>query len=323
MKILITGCCGFIGFHLCKKLILKKNLEIIGIDNLNNYYDKKLKLDRLSILNKSKKFKFHKVDISNKKNFYKFIHKRPFTHIVHLAAQAGVRNSIIDPDTYFKYNLVGFYNILEASRKFKIQHLITASTSSVYGDKKKFPIKETDNSDFPLSFYAATKKSNEVLAYSYSNIYRLPITVLRFFTVFGPYGRPDMALFKFISNAFKNNKVDIYNNGYHTRDFTYIDDVIKCIVKIINKPPKSKIPYEIYNISGNSPKKLSHFIKIIEKNIKFNLIKNYLPLQTGDVKTTNGDNKKLKRKIKTGKFTSIEIGISKFTKWYKEYYKIK
>ena len=230
MKILITGCAGFIGYHLCKKL-LKNNNIVFGIDNLNNYYDLKLKKDRLKNL-KNKKFLFYKIDIKNKKKLLKFVKIKKIDVIYHLAAQAGVRYSIFNPETYFDNNLKGFFNILETCRENKIKHLIFASTSSVYGKKEKFPAKETDNTDQPLSFYAASKKCNEIMAYSYSKIYNLKCTGVRFFTVYGPYGRPDMALYKFTKSIINRKKVNLFNKGHHTRDFTYIDDVVHFLVKM-------------------------------------------------------------------------------------------
>ena len=224
MKILITGCAGFIGYHLSKKLSLN-NDKIFGIDNLNNYYDVDLKKKRLNNLS-SKNFSFSKIDIKDYKNLKKFFKKNRFDIVYHLAAQAGVRYSIFNPETYFENNLKGFFNILECCREFKIKNLIFASTSSVYGKQKKFPLKEKYLTDKPLSFYAATKKCNEIMAYSYSQIYNLKCTALRFFTVFGPFGRPDMALYKFSNSIVKNKNLELYNSGNHTRDFTYIDDVI-------------------------------------------------------------------------------------------------
>tara|TARA_B100001057_G_scaffold489225_2_gene575049 strand:+ start:1718 stop:2683 length:966 start_codon:yes stop_codon:yes gene_type:complete len=320
MKLLITGCCGFIGFHLSKKL-LNKNLSVIGIDNINNYYDTRLKKERLLILKKKKKFLFAKVDISNLNLLNKYIVKHKIKYIINLAAQAGVRYSILNPKPYFESNVLGFYNILETSRKNKIKHLIFASTSSVYGDNNKFPIQEDDNTDKPLSFYAATKKSNEVFAYSYSNIYKIPCTGLRFFTVYGPMGRPDMALFKFCKNILMNKRINVFNNGNHTRDFTYINDVVDGIVSIIKKPSKKKIPFQIFNISSNNPIKLKKFINMIEKLLGKKAKINNLKLQKGDVIKTHGSNKKIKNfasfKIKTRTFD----GINSFIDWYKNFYK--
>ena len=241
MTILVTGAAGFIGYHLIGKA-LNKNKEVIGIDNINSYYDINLKKDRINNLKKNKKFSFYKVDLSNYKKLNNIVKKNKIKIIIHLAAQAGVRYSIKNTRTYFKSNLEGFFNILEVSRHNKIKHLIYASTSSVYGDSKKFPLNENDRTDQPLSFYAATKKSNEVMAHSYSYIYKLPCTGVRFFTVYGPFGRPDMALFKFTKNIINNHPIELFNNGYHLRDFTYVDDVVDGIYSLINKQSKKNYP---------------------------------------------------------------------------------
>lgn len=317
---LITGCAGFIGFHLSKKLLTKSSFKIIGVDNINNYYDVKLKKDRLKILSEFKNFIFYKVDINNQKKLNELCKKYKVDKIIHLAAQAGVRYSIDNPDIYFESNLRGFYNILELSRKNKIKHLITASTSSVYGNQKKFPLKEDFNTDKPLSFYAASKKSNEVMAYSYSNIYKIPITCLRFFTVYGPFGRPDMSLFAFTKLIKDNKKIKVFNNGDHERDFTYIDYVIDSILALKDKPPKSRVPYEIYNISSSNPQKLNYFIKIIEENLGKKAKKTLLSLQLGDVKKTHASNTKLLKAIKYNKKVKIEDGIKKFIDWFNSYF---
>jgi UDP-glucuronate 4-epimerase len=320
MKILITGCAGFIGFHLANLLCKNFSYKVYGIDNLNNYYDIKLKTDRIKILKENNNFLFKKINIANKNKLLDNFKKNKYDCVINLAAQAGVRNSITNPDQYVESNLIGFYNILEASKTYKIKHLLTASTSSVYGLNRKFPLKEDFNTDFPLSFYAATKKSNEVMAYSYSNIFKLPITVMRFFTVYGPYGRPDMALFKFTKGISNKTKIDVFNNGKHVRDFTYIDDVTHSIELLIKKPPKNLIPYEIYNISSSNPEKLGFFIKLIEKNLNVKGRLNYKDLQKGDVIKTFGSNKKIVNKIKFKPVTKINEGIKKFIIWYKKYY---
>ena len=239
--------------------------------------------------------------------------------VINLAAQAGVRYSIYNPNVYFNSNVKGFFNLLDNCRKYKIKHLLFASTSSVYGNSKKFPLKENYSTDKPLSFYAATKKTNETMAFSYSAIYKIPITTLRFFTVFGPLGRPDMSLYKFTNSILKNKAIDIYNYGNHVRDFTYVDDVVKIIQKLIKKTPKKDIPFEIYNIASSSPKKLKYFIKIIEKNLKKTAKKKFLPLQKGDVYKTHASINKLKKIIKVEKITPIEEGISRFVNWFKNY----
>ncbi len=321
MSILITGSAGFIGYHLTKK-ILKKNIKVIGTDNINNYYDIKLKKDRIQQLKKNKKFIFYKVDLSEYKKLNNVIKKHKIKYIVHLAAQAGVRYSILNPKTYFKSNLEGFFNILEISRINKIKHLIFASTSSVYGNTDKLPLKETHRTDHPLTFYAATKKSNEVMAHSYSHIYKLPCTGVRFFTVYGPLGRPDMALYKFTNNIIKNKSVELYNNGNHLRDFTYIDDIVDGVFSLIKKYPKKSVPYDIYNIGNGSPKKLLEYLKHIEKNLKRNSKIKKLPLQPGDIIKTHSDIKKLKDSTGYKPKTNINIGIRKFIDWYKEYYNI-
>ena len=322
MKILITGCAGFIGYHLCNKLLATNKYEVYGIDNLNNYYDIELKKSRIKELKKKfKGFKFKKIDISNRNDISRLFNKEKFTHIINLAAQAGVRFSIENPTPYVESNLIGFFNILDLSRISKIDHLIFASTSSVYGDSKKFPLKETDNTDKPLSFYAATKKSNEVMAYSYSNIYGLPCTGLRFFTVYGPYGRPDMALYKFTKSIINKNRIELFNKGNHIRDFTYVDDVTESIVKLIDKPSKEKIPFEIYNVGNSKPEKLKLFLSIIEKTLGINAKVKLVKLQQGDVHKTHADTKKILKKINYKPRTKINEGISKFINWYTDYYK--
>ena len=319
MKILITGCAGFIGFHLTKFLTSKK-ISIIGIDNLNNYYDVNLKKNRLKLLKENKKFTFYKTDILNKQKLNNIIKKNKIKIIVHLAAQAGVRYSIENPKTYHKNNLEGFFNILEISKENKIKHLIFASTSSVYGESSNFPLNENENTSKPLSFYAATKKSNEVMAHSYSYIYKLPCTAVRFFTVYGPYGRPDMALFKFTKNILENRKIELYNNGKHLRDFTYIDDITKGIFSIINKPNKDKVPYNIFNIGNGKSRKLIDYLFFIEKKLGKKAIVKKLPLQKGDIIKTHSDIKLLKKFSNYKPKIDIEEGVSKFIDWFIDYY---
>jgi len=321
MTILVTGAAGFIGYHLIEKT-LNKNKAIIGIDNINSYYDISLKKDRIKKLKENKKFSFFKVDLSNYKKINNIVKKNKIKIIIHLAAQAGVRYSIKNPRTYFESNLEGFFNILEVSRHNKIKHLIYASTSSVYGDSKKFPLNENDRTDQPLSFYAATKKSNEVMAHSYSYIYKLPCTGVRFFTVYGPFGRPDMALFKFTKNIINNHPIELFNNGNHLRDFTYVDDIVNGIYSLINKQSKKTIPYEIFNIGNGTPKKLLDYLKHIEMNLKkISKIKS-LPLQVGDIVKTHSNINKLKKYTGYKPKTNIKIGIEKFIEWYKDYYRI-
>ena len=321
MTILITGSAGFIGYHVTKK-ILNKNIKVIGIDNINNYYDINLKKNRIKDLKKNKKFFFYKVDLSNYKKLDNIVKNKKIKIIIHLAAQAGVRYSIKNPRIYFKSNLEGFFNILEISRHNNIKHLIYASTSSVYGDSKKFPLSEINRTDQPLSFYAATKKSNEVMAHSYSYIYKLPCTGVRFFTVYGPFGRPDMALFKFTKNILNNHPIELYNKGNHFRDFTYVDDIVDGIYSLIKKQSKKSIPYEIFNIGNGTPKKLLDYLKYIEKNLKKISKTKRLPLQVGDIVKTHSNINKLKKYTGYKPKTNIKIGIEKFIEWYKDYYKI-
>ena len=320
MSILVTGAAGFIGYHLIEKT-LNKNKDVIGIDNINSYYDIKLKKDRIKNLKKNKKFLFYKTDLSNYKKINNIVKKNNIKIIIHLAAQAGVRYSIKNTRSYFKSNLEGFFNILEVSRHNKIKHLIYASTSSVYGDSKKFPLNENDRTDQPLSFYAATKKSNEVMAHSYSYIYNLPCTGVRFFTVYGPFGRPDMALFKFTKNIINNHPIELYNNGNHLRDFTYVDDIVDGIYSLINKQSKKTIPYEIFNIGNGTSKKLLDYLKHIEKNLNKISKTKKLPLQVGDIIKTHSNINKLKKYTGYKPKTSIKIGISRFIEWYKDYYR--
>ena len=320
MTILVTGAAGFIGYHLIART-LSKNKKVIGIDNINSYYDISLKKVRINNLKKNKKFSFYKVDLSNYKKLNNIIKKNKIKIIIHLAAQAGVRYSIKNPRTYFKSNLEGFFNILEVSRHNKIKHLIYASTSSVYGDSKKFPLNENHRTDQPLSFYAATKKSNEVMAHSYSYIYKLPCTGVRFFTVYGPFGRPDMALFKFTKNIINNHPVELFNNGNHLRDFTYVDDIVDGIHSLINRQSKKTIPYEIFNIGNGTPKKLLDYLKHIEKNLNKISKTKKLPLQVGDVVKTHSNINKLKKYTGYKPKTNIKNGISRFIEWYKDYYR--
>tara|TARA_Y100001970_G_scaffold149443_1_gene183362 strand:+ start:2830 stop:3804 length:975 start_codon:yes stop_codon:yes gene_type:complete len=323
MNILVTGAAGFIGFHTALNLLKKKNIIIAGVDNLNNYYDINLKKERLKILKQYDNFKFAKIDITNKVKLLKFIEINKIQIIIHLAAQAGVRYSITSPDTYFSSNLKGFYNVLEVSREKKIKHLIFASTSSVYGDSANFPLKEEFDTSEPESFYAATKKCNEVMAYSYSAIYKINITGLRFFTVYGPYGRPDMALFKFIKAISEGKKIDLYNKGMNFRDFTYVDDIVCALTKLINKKPKQKIPYEVFNIGRGKTIKVNIFIKLIEKILNKKIKTRNLKFQKGDVLKTHASVNKLIKKINYTPNTNIEIGVKKFIEWYINFYKLR
>ena len=316
-KFLVTGCAGFIGFHLSLKLI-SKNYLVYGIDNLNSYYDIKLKKKRLSILRKNKNFKFFKLDINDRK-LKKIFSKNRFEKVFNFAAQAGVRYSFKNPQAYFKSNVKGLENIIQMSRKYKTKHFVFASSSSVYGDPKKFPVFENSPTNNQRSLYAATKKIGETMLYTQSLIFKMPVTCLRFFTVYGPYGRPDMALFKFVKNILKKKSIEIYNKGKHERDFTYINDVIDMTLIASHKIPKGKIPIDIFNVCGSKPRKLMTFIKIIENLLNIKAKKKMLPFQKGDVLKTYGSNKKILRKVKFT-HTPLEKGISEFINWYKKFY---
>ena len=316
--ILITGVAGFIGYHVADR-ILKHYKKVIGIDNLNNYYDTNLKKDRLQNLKKKykKKFQFIKLDIKNRKKIDNLFKKYKIQIVIHLAAQAGVRYSIYKPSVYLESNINGFYNVIEAAKNHKIKHFIFASSSSVYGDQKIYPIKETDDTSKPLSFYAATKKTNEILSHSYSKIYKLNVTCLRLFTVYGPYGRPDMAPYKFTKSAFEKKNISIFNKGKHERDFTYVTDVSNAVYRLINKRPKNY--FQTINVCSSKTIKLMEFIKLVEKITKKKIIKRYLKKQKGDVVKTYGQNNKLKKITGINKFVSIKDGMQKFVNWYVKY----
>ena len=333
MKILITGCAGFIGYHLTVSLLSKKN-KIYGIDNLNNYYSVKLKKDRLKNIEDRAKnnkffFKFKKIDISDFRKLNIFFQKNKFDVVVNLAAQAGIRFSIKKPSQYLKSNVIGFFNLIDLSKNYKIKNFIYASTSSVYGMKNKMPFKENINTDFPLQFYAATKKSNEVIAHSYSSLFNLPTIGLRFFTVYGPWGRPDMAYFKFTKKIINREFIEVYNYGKHSRDFTYIDDVVNSLKIIIKKGflnknrNKDNIPYQIYNLGNNLPLKLKNLIKYLETYLKIKSKKKYLSLQDGDVLDTRSNSKKIIRDYNLKFKIKPKKGLENFVKWFKKYHKIR
>ena len=333
MKILITGSSGFIGFHVSKRL-LDKGFKIVGYDSMNNYYDINLKRSRLNILKKYKNFSFQKGYIENEKLLYKKVSKFKPKVIIHLAAQAGVRYSIENPDIYLKTNILGTFNVIKAANKIKVKHLIIGSSSSVYGANKKFPFREIDKTDHQVSVYAATKKSTESLAHSYSSLWKLPITMLRFFTVYGPWGRPDMAYFKFTKKILSQKKIDIYNKGKMYRDYTYIDDIVDGICKLLNKAPSKKqinkfkndslspvAPFRILNIGNTKKISLINFINTLEKELKKKIKKNYLPMQKGDVHSTLSDSTLLKKITGYNPKTNYKNGIRKFITWYLSYYK--
>lgn len=318
MNILVTGAAGFIGYHLCNYLDKKKNYKIVAIDNFNSYYDVKLKINRKKKF--SKKITFVNLDLKNLNKLKNLFKKYKFKKVVHLAAQPGVRYSLINPKAYFDNNLLGFYNIIEISRQFKVKHFIYASSSSVYGNIKKYPLKESFNTNKPISFYATTKKCNELIADSYHLNFDLNSTGLRFFTVYGPYGRPDMSAYKFVNNILRNKKIDVFNKGSHARDFTYIDDVVEAIYKIINKSRKNS-KHEVYNIGNGNPKSLNNYIFQIEKFLKKKSKKNFVKLQKGDVVKTYSDISKIKRDYKFKPKINLGEGISRYVDWFKNYYK--
>jgi len=334
MKVFVTGSSGFIGFHLSKKL-LEKGYSIHGFDSMNKYYDVKIKKARLKILKKYKKFSFTKNKLENKKILTDSILRFKPTIIIHLAAQAGVRYSIENPKVYMDSNITGTYNIIELAKKINIKHLLIASSSSVYGANKKLPFTEIDKTETQLSIYAATKKSTESIAHSYSNIWRIPITMLRFFTVYGPWGRPDMALFKFTKGIINKKKIDIYNNGKMYRDFTFIDDIVNGITALINKAPNlnqlGKIrndslspvaPFRILNIGNTKKVFLLDFINELEKQLGKKAIRNYMKMQKGDVKITVSNTSLLRKITNYNPKTNYKTGIKKFLEWYLFYYKI-
>lgn len=330
MKVLVTGAAGFIGFHLVKAL-LSKECFIIGIDNLNNYYDVQLKKDRLKILDQSSSednFRFIELDLADREAMARLFVEHDFDIVINLGAQAGVRYSIENPHAYMDSNMVGFLNVLEGCRHTKVKHLLYASSSSVYGMNIKQPFSTEDRVDYPISLYAATKKSNELMAHTYSHLYNIPTTGLRFFTVYGPYGRPDMAYFSFTKKILAGEQIDVYNNGEMQRDFTYIDDIIEGITRIIDKVPLPQnspattaiAPYQIYNIGNNQPVTLRRFITAIESACGEKAKENLLPMQPGDVPITYADIDELTTDIGFRPETSIEDGISKFVNWYRAYY---
>ena len=332
-KIFITGSSGFIGFHVAKKY-LDKGFKVRGFDSMNNYYDVNLKKSRLNILKKYKNFSFTKGNLENQRILNNSIKKFKPVIIIHLAAQAGVRYSINNPDIYLNSNIYGTFNIIKVANQIKAKHLIIGSSSSVYGANKKIPFKEIDKTDHQVSFYAATKKSTESLAHSYSSLWNLPISILRFFTVYGPWGRPDMAYFKFTKNILNGKKIDIYNKGKMYRDYTYIDDIVDGIFKLTNKVPKLNsvkkykndslshvAPTRILNIGNTKKILLSDFINTLEKELKIKIKKNYMPMQKGDVLSTLSDSSLLKKITRYNPKTNYKTGIKKFLKWYLDYYK--
>ena len=339
MKILVTGAAGFIGAFLCKKLLETTDNEIVGIDNLNDYYDVSLKEARLNMLKPFNKFSFIKGDISDKTFIDNLFKEHKFDIVVNLAAQAGVRYSIDHPDVYIWSNIIGFYNILEACRYNPVKHLVYASSSSVYGGNTKVPFSTDDKVDNPVSLYAATKKSNELLAHAYSKLYNIPTTGLRFFTVYGPMGRPDMAYFSFTNKLIKGETIEIFNYGNCKRDFTYVDDIVEGIIKVMGKAPIKKDgedglpipPYKVYNIGNNNPENLLDFVQILSeelvnagvlpKDYDFESHKKLVPMQKGDVPITYADTSDLERDFGYKPSTSLREGLRRFAQWYYSYYK--
>ncbi|RHX78294.1 NAD-dependent epimerase [Leptospira yasudae] len=342
MKILVTGAAGFIGFHLSQKL-LKRGDVVVGIDSINDYYDPILKEKRVSLLKElaaqeqSEKFQFFKLNLADNVSLEKIFKEQHFDRVIHLAAQAGVRYSLENPHAYVESNIVAFTNILENCRYSKVSHLTYASTSSVYGGHTNMPFTEHESVDHPLQFYAATKKANELMAHSYSHLFKLPTTGLRFFTVYGPWGRPDMALFLFTKNILEGKPIKVFNGGNHTRDFTYIEDIVDGIIKASDRiaspnpnwnpkkpdPATSNAPYRIYNIGNNNPIKLSEYIEEIEQCLNKKAIKELLPLQPGDVPDTFADVSDLESELGFKPSISVKQGIRNFVNWYLEYYGIK
>jgi len=335
MKILLTGAAGFIGSAV-SSFLLERGDEVIGVDDLNDYYDVQLKMDRLAIFESHENFRFIKQDISHREEMATLFKTEQPERVVHLAAQAGVRYSIENPHAYVDANLVGFMNILEGCRHNAIEHLVYASSSSVYGANTLMPFSVHHNVDHPVSLYGATKKANELMAHSYSHLYAMPTTGLRFFTVYGPWGRPDMSLFLFTRQILADQPIDVFNNGNHSRDFTYIDDIVKGVVRTLDAiakpnndwsgqvpdPATSLAPYRLYNIGNNQPVELMRFIEIIEDCLGLKATKNFLPLQQGDVPATFADVDALIEDVDYAPSTSIENGIARFIEWYRNYYEV-
>lgn len=325
MKILVTGAAGFIGMHLAVRL-LEKGYTVVGLDSLNDYYDIKLKYARLGILGRHDAYRFLKGNMADKGLVFQLFEREKFDIVINLAAQAGVRYSITNPDVYIESNIIGFFNILEACRHYPVRHLIYASSSSVYGNQEKTPFSTDDDVSKPISLYAATKKSNELMAFTYSHLYGIPSTGLRFFTVYGPYGRPDMAYYRFTDKMVRGEPITLFNNGDMKRDFTYIDDIVQGVLNMLDRPPQGVDPAVVYNIGNNRPVDLLHFVEtlencliaegIIERPVK----KNFAPMQPGDVYQTYADVTALVNNFGFRPDTSIEEGLRRFARWYKEYH---
>ncbi len=334
-RALVTGSAGFIGFHVAKRL-LEMGETVIGLDNVNDYYDINLKLDRLKLLQDYPNFQFIKEDLTNKAALDSIFTRHEFRYVINLAAQAGVRYSLVNPYAYLDSNITGFLNILEACRHHKPEHLIYASSSSVYGANRRMPFSVHDNVDHPLALYAASKKANELMAHAYANLYQIPVSGLRFFTVYGPYGRPDMALFLFTKAILSGQAIDVFNFGRMKRDFTYIDDIVEGIIRLVPKAPApstewdgqnpdpaiSFAPYRLFNIGNNKPIALMDFIRTLEEKLNRKAIINFQPMQDGDVPESSADVSDLESVTGFRPVTSIEVGIENFVKWYRDYYKV-
>ena len=333
MNFLVTGAAGFIGFYVCKRLLALGH-KVTGIDNLNDYYDVKLKQDRLAQLLPYSNFTFTKLDLADRSGIAKLFADGGFQRVIHLGAQAGVRYSLENPMAYADSNLIGTLTILEGCRQHNIEHLVYASSSSVYGMNSKMPFATSDRVDHPVSLYAATKKANELMAHTYSHLYGIPTTGLRFFTVYGPWGRPDMAMFLFTKAIIEGKPIKVFNHGQMQRDFTYVDDIVEGIIRIQDKPPvadkawngndasSSSAPYKVFNIGNNQPVKLMTFIEAIEQAVGKDAVKEYLPMQDGDVPATFADIDDLQQAVGFKPATSIELGVAEFVRWYKAYYKV-
>ena len=333
MKILVTGAAGFIGMH-TSQLLLARGDQVVGLDNLNDYYEVQLKHDRLARLTPHENFRFVKLDVADREGMDKLFAEEKFDRVIHLAAQAGVRYSLVNPHAYVESNLTGFMNILEGCRHNKVQHLVYASSSSVYGGNTKMPFSEHDSVDHPVSIYAATKKANELMAHTYSHLYGLPTTGLRFFTVYGPWGRPDMALFLFTKAILEGRPIDVFNHGKMKRDFTYVDDIVQGVVKTLDhvaepdvaynadipNPGTSNAPYRVFNIGNNDPVELMTFVEAIEDALGIEAQKNFLPLQDGDVPATYANTDALNAWTGFVPATPVPVGIGRFVEWYRGYY---
>jgi UDP-glucuronate 4-epimerase len=335
MKILVTGAAGFIGMHV-SQILLARGDAVVGIDNLNDYYDPQLKRDRLARLTPKPGFRFTQMDVADCGAMERLFAHEKFDRVVHLAAQAGVRYSLVNPQAYIDSNVVGFTNILEGCRHNRVQHLVYASSSSVYGGNTHMPFSEHDNIDHPVSLYAATKKANELMAHTYSHLFGLPTTGLRFFTVYGPWGRPDMALFLFTKAMLEDRTIDVFNHGQMVRDFTFVDDIAEGVVHVLDRPAtadpafnparpdpaRSNVPYRVFNIGNNDPVKLMSFIEAIEQALGKTATKNFMPLQDGDVPATFADVSELTEWTGFKPGTPVTVGVGRFVDWYRNYYKM-